>query len=119
MALTVFVYPIPADGPDSTLDGHFKRCGQAILVQHSDVQLVTNEAVEIWPRNVRQDGQRAVFTYMQAYGSINQAVRSELYLFARGQQFVLYRMTYPVSMQGGAEPAIKFFLEDFAWPQGN
>jgi len=117
MALTVFVYPIPADGPDSTFDAHFKRCEQTILVQHSDVQLVTNEDIQIWPGNVRHDGRRAVFNYMQANGSVNQAVRSELYLFARGKQFVLYRMTYPESMEGGAEPAIKFFLEDFAWPQ--
>src|SRR5665213_2126992 len=38
--VTVFVYPKPARGPDSTFEEHFKRCEAVIFKQHSDVQLI-------------------------------------------------------------------------------
>ena len=116
IAVTVFIYPIPAQGPDSTFEEHFRRCEATVFKQHSDVKLALEQPAQVWDRGVEQTGKRAVFTYQQEFASRQQAVRSEMCLFKRGNHYILYRMTYPAAVQPEAEPDIRFFLEDFAWP---
>jgi hypothetical protein len=116
VAVTVFAYPIPSRSPDNTLDGHFSTCKAQVLRGHSGAQLVSAEAAQFSPGGVQRSGQHAAFTYTEIFAHRRQAVHSELFLFTHGQRFIKYRATYPVGQQAAAEPAIRAFIEELAWP---
>jgi hypothetical protein len=63
-------------------------------------------------------GQSAAFTFTGSFANRQQPLRSELYLFADGQWFIKYRVSYPVGQQATAEPAIKEFIEQLSWHEG-
>lgn len=116
IVMTVYVYSIPARGPDSTIDGHFEGCKHAVSEAHIGAELLSEGPVQISPGGVPHEGKHAVFTYTQLFLDRVQPVKSEIYLFTNEQKFVLYRVTYPVSQQAKAVPDISSFLNDLAWP---
>jgi hypothetical protein len=116
IAVTVFIYPMPAKGPDSTLEGHFGDCKKEVYLAHKGAQLLSSESVQISPGGIQRDGKHAAFTYSEMFAGQMQAVRSEVYLFTNEQKFVLYRTSYPLSQQKKAEPDVALFLNDLTWP---
>lgn len=116
IAMTVFVYPILQRAPDDTLNGHFSTCKAEVLRRHSGAQLVSEDAVQISPGGVQRSGHHATFTYTEMFANQRQAVRSELFLFTHGQRFIKYRATYPVGQQAAAEPVLRAFIDELAWP---
>ena len=116
IAVTVFVYPISQRAPNDTLGGHFTTCKADVLTQHTGAQLISQEVVQISPAGVQHSGQHATFTYTETFWNQRQPLRSEVYLFTHGQRFVMYRATYPLDQQAVAEPAIRTFIAELAWP---
>jgi hypothetical protein len=116
VAVTVFVYPIPQRAPDDTLAGHFGTCKAEVLGRHSGAQFVSEQTAQISPGGVQRSGQHATFTYTEVFAHQRQPVRSELFLFTHGQRFIKYRATYPVGQQAAAEPVIRAFIDELAWP---
>ena len=116
IAMTVFIYPMPSKGPDSTLEGHFADCKKAVYEAHKGAQLISEGPVQISPGGTQQRGKRVAFIYTEMFADQVQPVRSEIYLFTNEQKFVLYRSSYPVSQQRKAEPDVTLFLNDLAWP---
>ena len=114
--MTVYVYPIPAEGPDSTFDGHYARCKNTVMVERDNVQLVSEQPVVISPNASHQTGRKAIFTYTGMFNHRRELLHSELYLFTHGQQYVLYRVTCPERYQTEAKPYIDLFMDDFPWP---
>jgi hypothetical protein len=117
VAMTVYVYPIPQGGPDGNLDGHFENCKREVLSRHQRAELVSEAALTVAPGGQRRPGKHATFTFTERFARREQAVRSELYLFAFGTWFIKYRVTYPVGQQAKAEPIIKTFIEELSWPE--
>ena len=116
IAVTVYVYPIPPRAPDDTLSGHFTSCKAEVLGRHSGAWLVSENAAQISPAGVRRSGQHAIFSYTEIFAHQRQPVLSEIYLFTKGQRFIKYRATYPVGQQAIAQPAIRSFIDELAWP---
>lgn len=116
IVMTVYVYSIPARGPDSTIEGHFEGCKHAVYDAHTDVRLLSEGPIQISPGGVQHDGKHAVLTYPEMFVGQVQPVCSEIYLFTNAQKFVLYRVTYPEKQQSKAEPEVSAFLNDLAWP---
>ena len=116
IAATVFVYPIPAQGPDSTLKDHFERCKADVLRAHAKSEVVGQKAVQVGPGGQQRDGEYASFTYTELFAQARQPVRAELYLFTHGRWFIKYRTTYPVGQRVVAEPAVRLLVDELAWP---
>ncbi len=113
---TMFVYPIRAQAPDDTLEGHFASCKSTIEVKHDGAKLVSEGKAEISPGGQNQNGLRATYAYSDRFLGKVRPVRSELYVFTHGRAFVMFRFTYPASQQDDAPQAIKTFLDGLAWP---
>lgn len=116
IAVTVFVYPIANRPPNNTLSGHFTACKAEVMGRHKNAQIVSESAVQISPGGILQNGQRGIFTYTEEFAFQVQPVRSELFVFTNGPRFIMFRATYPLGQQTLAEPAIKTFLDELAWP---
>jgi hypothetical protein len=117
VAMTVYVYPVPQGGPDGSLDGHFQTCKGEVLSHHRGAEVLSESRVTVTPGGQKQNGWRAAFTYTQRFAQQQQAVQSDLYLFADGPWFIKYRATYPASQKATAEPVIKTFIDELRWPE--
>jgi hypothetical protein len=117
VAMTVYVYPIGEGKPDSSLEGQVEKCKRQILTQHAGAKVISEAPVTVSPGGQKRSGRQSVFTYTGRFAHRQQAVRSELCLFAVGPWFIKYRVTYPVARQTEAEPAIRTFLEELHWPE--
>jgi hypothetical protein len=115
IVLTVFVYPVPQRGPDSTLAGHYGNCKLPVL-QHEGARLVSEEEVEIAPAGQRHEGKHATFAFTGIFEGKRQALGSELYVFTHDRWFVMFRATYPVDHQAAAGSLVRGFVDALAWP---
>jgi hypothetical protein len=116
IAATVYIYPIPQQGPDETLKGHFERCKADVFRGHAKAELLKEGTVQINPGGSTRAGEHAAFTYTESFTQAVQAVRSELYLFTHGRWFIKYRVTYPTSQQSVAAPTARLLIDELAWP---
>ncbi len=119
IAMTVYVYPIPAEGPDSSLESHFQKCKSEVVSRHQGVELLSDGPVTASPGGQQRSGRHAAFKYNERFAQRQQDVHSELYVFVNGSWFIKYRVTCPAGQKGTVEPAIKAFIEALNWPIGN
>jgi hypothetical protein len=118
VAMTVYVYPIPQGGSDSTLEGHFQSCKREVLSRHQGAELLSENQVIASPGGKKRTGSRAAFSYTERFAQQQQPVHSELYLFVLRPWFIKYRVTHPAGQEAKAEPVIKAFIEELSWPEG-
>src|SRR5262249_7882159 len=60
IAMTVYVYPKPVDGPDSGLDSHFQNCKREVLSGHRGSELLSGGPASASPGGQKRTGQHAV-----------------------------------------------------------
>lgn len=118
IAMTVYIYPRIQRAPDDTLAGHFGTCKHEVSSHHPNAKLVSEGEVQAAPGGLKRKGQHATFTATEDLAGTQQPVRSELYLFSLGRWFIKYRVTYPIGQQAVAEPLIRAFIDELAWPKG-
>ncbi len=117
IAATVFVYPMVKDPPDNTLEGHFASCKAAAMNPFADAKLISEGKCEINSGAQKHAGWHASFTCTRDFGGKKQRVRSQIYLFTKDRNFVLYRFTYPATEGKNAEEAVQRFVNTLEWPK--
>jgi hypothetical protein len=116
ITMTVYVYPAGVAPDASRLREHFEQCKGELARHHPDAKLESQGEHRIAPAGAARDGLRA--SYVVSGESFNSPVplRSELYLFLLGDNFVKYRVTYAEADRDVAEIAVPAFLDGLAWP---
>ena len=131
IAVSVYVYPAPADIgaelakalPKDDLAGVlymlseqlFADEEQAILELHSGAQVLDEGETSLDQHGIDYPGYAASFRYREDFFGEVLPVRSQLYLFAMvgGKWMVKYRITYPASIDAGAET--EAFIHRLPW----
>jgi hypothetical protein len=113
---TVFVYPLNRP-PNDTLEGHFQTVQREVLIAHPDAERIAQSKAQINCGGKTHEGLFAAFAMPARVNGKPATARSELYLFTNGNAFVFYRFTYPKDLRPKAEPAIKQFMDELAWPE--
>jgi len=67
-----------------------------------------------WPRKMREKAQKGVNSEGAEERRFSTA--KNIHPFTHGRWFVKYRATYPAVQQARAEPAIRAFIAELAWP---
>jgi hypothetical protein len=112
--VTIYVYPVSQEAPNTTLQSQFDACKREVVTHHNSAVIVAESAVTV-AGGQQRNGQFAAFTFTGLFANRQQALRSELYLFVEDQWFIKYRVSYPIGQQLTAEPAIKSFIEELKW----
>jgi hypothetical protein len=131
IVVSVYVYPAPADIgaelakalPKDDLIGAlymlseqlFADEEQAIVELHSGAQVLDEGETSLDQRGTPYPGYAASFRYREDFFGEVLPVRSQLYLFPMvgGKWMVKYRITYPATIDGGAET--EAFIHRLPW----
>jgi hypothetical protein len=131
VAVTVYVYPAPADLgsalaqalPQDDLvrvwvmlgEQLFAEEEQAIVELHRGSQVVDEGETSLDQNGIKYPGFTATFRYAEDFFGEVQPVRSQLVLFpiVRGKWMVKYRITYPDSVDGASQATA--FMHALPW----
>lgn len=113
--ISVYVYP-RATQPASDLSGHFSELLQSIADYHGAESVGEPEGATVASKGEAGQGLRARLGYDTALGGRVQWATSLVYLFASGEWFVSFRMTYPRVEETTAGAQADRSLEEMGWP---
>ncbi len=112
--LSVYVYP--TSGP---LKSHYEQCRADVSRVHPDAQLFEEKPYQIEQGGVTYQGYYALFFMRDRFiGDKEQDLLSQLIIFRRDNNYVLYRISYLRSEREKAEKQIAEFIKQFVWPPG-
>jgi hypothetical protein len=97
-----------------TLEREFSDCKDELKIYSPSARLVSDTAFAISGHR----GRRAVFTATTGTLALMGPAKSVLLIFAAGDRFLKFRITYPVAHAERVEREIDIFLRSFPWPKG-
>jgi len=115
IAATIYVYPIPPQGLDSTLKGHFETCKNDVL-RRPGAKLLLEKPVQVMPGGKERSGEYASFAYTELFAQARQPLHSELFLFTHGSWFIKCRASYPEGQRVAAAPMVRLLINELVWP---
>jgi hypothetical protein len=111
------VYVYPAHDP---LAQHYMKCKSDVFQVHPDATILSEKDVSLTEGGVKYDGFSALFQFRDRFvNSTPQDLLSLLWVFRRGDYYVLYRISYAKSDKESAEREIGDFIKRLDWPAGN
>ena len=112
--LSVYVYP--ANGP---LKPHYEGCRDAVGKATPGAKLVEEKPIDLDKGGVTFHGFYGLLSFHTGIiGGTQADLLSQVIVFRRDNNYVLYRISYLASDRVAAEKAIAEFLEKFDWPAG-
>ena len=97
-----------------TLEREYADCKDQVKISSPNARLISDSAVSISARR----GRRAIFTVKKGPLAGRGPSKSQLVIFAVGDRFLKFRITYPIAHAERAEKEIDIFLHSFPWPNG-
>lgn len=97
-----------------TLEREYSDCKDQVKIFSPNARLISDSTFSISARR----GRRAVFTVKKGALASGGPSKSLLLIFAVGDRFLKFRITYPVAHAERAEKEIDNFLRSFPWPSG-
>ncbi len=115
-AVTVYVHPVTAHGPDGpgVLIREFEGVKAAVRQAQPAAILLDEGTARTRHNGHPVTGRVARFTVPQSIGQ-NDALRSLVYLFQQGPWFVKYRVTYPERFHADVESHLDELVGEMAW----
>jgi len=113
---TIYVYPshvltLAGSPPDTQ---HFSEVKHDVESAHPTAALLADDGrVNIGDAV----GRSATYELHEARGGVELALRSDVFLFGRGQWYVMYRFTYPEAVADQASTSIRTFMDALVWPE--
>lgn len=97
-----------------TFEREYSECKDAVKIASSNARLISDSA---FSRSGRR-GRRAIFVIKK--GGLAQwgSAKSQLIIFAIGDRFLKFRITYSTDHAERAEKEIDTFLRSYPWPAG-
>lgn len=108
--VTVYVYP--ANGSD--LESSLTSQSAEILTNYPGARITGRRTVQVTPADIRAES--VTFAFSTLFFGKEQPLHSELVLARHGDNFIKYRITYPVAIADLAGEDSNRFLQRFAWP---
>lgn len=111
------VYVYPASDP---LKQHYEQCKAGVVTVHPDAKLLEEKPISLNKSGVDYRGFGALFAFRYNFaGKDDQELLSRLWVFRRGNYYVLYRISYLRGDKGAAEKEIDDFIRQLSWPTGH
>ncbi len=112
LSVTAYVYPAP-DSTGAALGAHFAKCKADIGAIQASARLLFEDAARLEGARV---GRMCVFRMTGKIDGIAIDSVSELWLFTAAGRFVKFRASYPPAERASAPTAVKWLLDNLAWP---
>jgi hypothetical protein len=97
-----------------TLEREYSECKDAVKIASSNARLLSDSA---FSRSGRR-GRRAIFAIQKGGLARWGSTKSQLVIFAIGDRFLKFRITYPIDHAERAEKEIDTFFRLYPWPAG-
>jgi hypothetical protein len=97
-----------------TLEREYSECKDAVKIASSNARLLSDSA---FSRSGRR-GRRAIFIIQKGGLARWGPTKSQLVIFAIGDRFLKFRITYSIDHAERAEKEIDIFLRSYPWPSG-
>lgn len=107
---TFYVYPTEG----KTQGEEFLRRQREVTTMYPAAQLVSTGTAKVTPKEL--PAMIATYAIPKMFEQDNQPMRSLLLVGQRGDRFIEYRISFPVSGGEAATKAAQDFLAEFAWP---
>ena len=112
--LSVYVYPASAP-----LKLHYEGCKAGVLRIHPDAKLIEEKPMSVAKGGVTFNGYYALYSFRAKMIEAQETdLFSQLIVFRRDNNYVLFRISYLVSDRNHAERAITDFIDQYQWPPG-
>lgn len=113
--LSVYVYP--AHDP---LKQHYEQCKSDVITVHPDAKLLEEKLITLRKSGATYNGFSALYSFRAKFvGEEEQDLLSMLWVFRRGDYYVLYRISYSMADKVNAESQIADFIRQLTWPAGD
>jgi len=97
-----------------TLEREYSGCKDAVKIASSNARLLSDSA---FSRSGCR-GRRAIFAIQKGGLARSGPTKSQLIIFAIGDRFLKFRISYPIDHAERAEKEIDIFLLSYPWPAG-
>jgi hypothetical protein len=94
-----------------TLEREYSECKDAIKIASSNARLLSDSVFS-------RSGRRAIFAIQKGGLARWGPTKSQLIIFAIGDRFLKFRITYSIDHAERAEKEIDTFLRSYPWPAG-
>jgi hypothetical protein len=108
--VTIYVYPANERDLESSLTAQSAE----ILTSYPGARITGRRTVQVTPSDINAES--VTFTFSTLFMGKEQPLHSELVLARHGDNFIKYRITYPVAIADLAGEDSSRFLQRFAWP---
>lgn len=92
-----------------TLEREYSDCKDQVKINSPSARLISDSAFSIPGRR----GKRAIFAARKGPLALGGPAKSQLVIFAAGDRFLKFRITYPIAHAERAEKEIDIFLRSF------
>jgi hypothetical protein len=97
-----------------TLEREYSDCKDQVKINSPSARLISDSAFSVSGHR----GKRAIFAARKGPLASGGPAKSQLAIFAMGDRFLKFRITYPIAHAERAEKEIDTFLHSFPWPNG-
>lgn len=108
--VTIYVYPANETDLESALTSQSAE----VLTSYPGARITGRRTVQITPSDISAEA--VSFAFSTLFQGKEQSLHSELVLARHGENFIKYRITYPVAIADLAGEDSSRFLQRFAWP---
>ncbi len=115
IAATVYVYPAPAQAGPDVLGREYASKRTEVLQGHRGVAVLSEASATVVQGGKKQIGHRGLFSYQDIFARTPQDVKSQLFVFRQGSDFIDYRFTYPRDHAEQAEKQVDRFIREWSW----
>ena len=121
VVMTVYIFPTGGSGGPNAAQGdlfntQFEKVKGEIVQAHPGAELIREGGAVLTQNGAPCEGRRAAYRFVVPSSFGPQLVRSDAYLFARGDWFLLYRVSYQSQREGFVDVDIRNFMETLSWP---
>jgi hypothetical protein len=95
-----------------SLEREYADCKDQVKIASPNARLTSDSAFSVSGHR----GRRAIFSVQKGPLAARGPSKSQLVIFAAGDRFLKFRITYPVAHSERAEKEIDLFLRSFPWP---
>jgi len=96
-----------------TLEREYSDCKDQVKINSPSARLISDSAFSVSGHR----GRRAIFTAQKGPLAEGGPAKSQLLIFAAGDRFLKFRITYPIAHAERSETEIDVFLRSFPWPK--
>ena len=108
------IYVYPAHDP---LAQHYMKCKGDVFQVHPDATILSEKMVALVKHGVTYNGYGALFQFRDRFvNATPQDLLSLLWVFRRGDYYILYRISYAKNAQQLAERQLDDLIKQLDWP---